>query len=194
MKNMILTGLILGVIFSQVTVSSSSPPVEYTQKMTLHTVEQTVPLETDKQTISMQTEEQPESLQSVKQEISLQMVNNISLDDDAKIVLDKMGEPQQISSDTLYEQSKIYKYPDMNIAFNDGFIEYVEVLGSASTILLDKSVVPATIEAVKGVLGEPDFIAEDGIVFQRNESLLKLFIDPDTGGLISITFYHLSSV
>ncbi|RCW48830.1 hypothetical protein [Paenibacillus prosopidis] len=128
-----------------------------------------------------------------KQIYQLQTVNGISLYDNQSSVIEKKGEPALITEDPYIKGFEIYHYPGMNIIFSDGAVNFVEVLAGVDTFTIDGIPIPATVEAVKEALGEPDYVAEDGIVFQRNEALLKLFIDRDTQNLTSIHYYHISA-
>lgn len=129
-----------------------------------------------------------------KQIFQLRTVNDISLYDDQSIVIEKKGEPELITEDPYIKGFEIYHYPDMKIIFSDGTVNFVEVLEGAETLTIDGIPIPATLQALKEALGEPDYIAEDGIVFQRREALLKVFIDSDTQKLTSIHYYHISAV
>jgi len=127
------------------------------------------------------------------QQIFLTSVNDISLYDEAADVIKKKGSPEHVTTNSELEEYIIYEYPNMTVNFLDQLIDYVEITNEATTIWLDQTEIPATIEAIKTALGEPDYIAEDGIVFQRNEALLKLFINPDNGELETIAYYHIAS-
>ncbi|WP_042162657.1 hypothetical protein [Paenibacillus gorillae] len=124
----------------------------------------------------------------------LHSVNGLTLDDDPAAVADKLGKPQNVVQDEWLAELQIYEYTDMDIAFRDGWLDYVEISGGADVLQIDGNELPATEAAIREALGQPDFIAEDGIVFQRGEALLKLFIDPHTGKLQSIAYYHIASV
>lgn len=124
----------------------------------------------------------------------LQSVNGLSLYDD-KITVERMlGEPLRITRDEWLDEMETYEYPDMDIVFHGGMMDEIKVSGSASTIWIDDEEIPVSIEALIRALGEPDYKAEDGIVYERRETVLKLFINYDTGTLESIAYYHISSV
>ncbi|WP_201004421.1 hypothetical protein [Paenibacillus glycanilyticus] len=124
----------------------------------------------------------------------LQSVNGLSLYDD-KITVERMlGEPNQINQDEWLTELETYEYPNMDIVFRDGIMDEIKVSGSASTIWIDDEEIPVSIEALVDALGEPDYKAEDGIVYERRENVLKLFINYDTGTLESIAYYQISSV
>lgn len=184
MKNIILIGCLLGSLFilSAAPEASSTLSIEDMHYSSFQPVIETALLTAD-----------DIPAQAVKN-VSLQTVNHLSLDDDPSAVLEKKGEPERISRDPVLDEYDIYEYSDMSVAFRDGIIEFVEISGDVATIRLDETVLPATLDAVKEALGEPDYEAEDGYVFQRDEALLKLFIDEATGELLSISYYHIASV
>ncbi len=126
-------------------------------------------------------------------EILLTSVNGISLNDDVFAIIEKKGTPIQISTDPVFKDQVMYEYSDMLVSFRDDVIDYLEIGNGTETLYLDHTEIPATIEAVQTALGEPDYVAEDGLVFQRNEALLKLFINSDSGELESIAYYHIAS-
>jgi len=125
--------------------------------------------------------------------ITLTTVNSISLYDDVSTVIEKLGDPEQISSDPYFVEYEMYEYENMTISFIDDTIDSVEVSTDASTISLDQVELPITIKALKLALGDPDYVAEDGLVYQRDEGVLKFFIDEDSKQLQSIAFYHIAS-
>ncbi|MFC5404718.1 hypothetical protein [Cohnella soli] len=125
-----------------------------------------------------------------RQQFKLQTVNGISLYDDPSSVIAKIGEPDFVTEDEYFKGVIIFHYPGMNVIFSDNILDYVEVLEGATTLLIDDIPVPATVENLKAALGEPDYITEDGIVFERDQALLKIFIDADSNKLKSITYFH----
>lgn len=125
--------------------------------------------------------------------IKLNTVNGISLYDEVSTVTAKLAAPEQIITDPHFIEYKMYVYANMTISFRNDIMDSVEVSANASTVMLDQVELPITIEAIQLALGEPDYVAEDGLVFQRNEALLKLFIDQDSKQLQSIAFYHIAS-
>lgn len=130
-----------------------------------------------------------------KLDFVFQDVNGISLFDNKETIIESKGKPVSITKDPFFKEMETYHYPDhTNIGFSDGHMDYVEVMESAGSFQIDGIMVPMTLIDMKEVLGEPDFEAEDGIVFQRQQSLLKLFIDKDTRKLTSIHYYHKSNI
>ncbi|URN95011.1 MAG: hypothetical protein NAG76_01750 [Candidatus Pristimantibacillus lignocellulolyticus] len=125
--------------------------------------------------------------------ITLHSVNGISLYDDTSTVIEKLGAPKQISIDPYFVEYEMYEYANMTISFIDDIVDSVEVKNGASSVMLDQVELPITIAELKLALGEPDYVADDGLVFQRDEAILKLFIDQENDQLQSIAFYHIAS-
>jgi hypothetical protein len=121
-------------------------------------------------------------------------VNGISLYDNVKAVTDKLGKPLSKGRDPNFGELEVYAYPEMNIGFSDGIVSYVEVLVSAGTVNIDGISILINEEDLKKALGEADYVAEDGIVFQRKEALIKLFTSMDTQKVTSLHYYHYSDI
>ncbi|MGO4268694.1 hypothetical protein AB4Z22_02430 [Paenibacillus sp. TAF58] len=123
----------------------------------------------------------------------LHSLEGISLHDDTESVIAKKGYPLTFVQDPQFAEAFTYEYPDMNIGFQDGIVTFVQIPAKVGHVKINDKRIPLTITDVKRLLGEPDYVAEDGIVFQRREGLIKLFIESETQELISIDYYHLSS-
>lgn len=123
----------------------------------------------------------------------LNSLEGISLYDDTASVIAKKGYPLRFVQDPHFEEAFTYEYSDMNIGFQDDIVTFVQIPAKVGHVQINDQRVPLTITDVKRLLGEPDYVAEDGIVFQRREALIKLFIESETQELISIDYYHLSS-
>jgi hypothetical protein len=122
-----------------------------------------------------------------------QTVNGISLDDSPTTVIEKLGKPLSKNKDPFFGELEIYAYPQMNIGFSDANIDYVEVLVSAGTANIDGINLPIDLVGMKKALGEPSFVAEDGIGFQRKDAFVKIFTDMETKKVTSIHYYHHSN-
>jgi hypothetical protein len=123
----------------------------------------------------------------------LNSVGGVSLYDTPESVISKLGEPDKIEQDEIWSELEIYYYPSVRVAFYSEQVHYVDVPAAEQIIINDKSV-PMTEDGLKACLGQPDFIAEDGIVFQRSEAVLKLFFDESTGEPLYASFYHIATV
>jgi len=133
------------------------------------------------------------SISVANDELTFATVNGITLYDNQETIVMKLGEPDFVEVDPLIKDLVIYQYPAMNICFYSGELNYVEVLPEGGTIKIDDAIIPIRLVDLKKALGKPDFIAEDGIVFQRNDAVIKIFID-DTEEVIAIDYYHISSI
>ncbi|MDB5055439.1 MAG: hypothetical protein JWM44_3489 [Bacilli bacterium] len=136
--------------------------------------------------------EQTVSADESNQAFQLTSVNGISLNDTKKTIVEKKGKPLSITKDPYMPELETYEYPQMKVGFSDGTVDFVEISAAAGIIQIDDTPIPSTIEDIKKALGEPDYVAEDGIVFQRKDALLKLFIDSVTLKLSSIDYYQIS--
>lgn len=123
----------------------------------------------------------------------LNSLEGISLYDDTESVIAKKGYPLTFVQDPHFVEAFTYEYPDMNIGFQDDIVTFVQIPAKVGHVQINDQRIPLTITDVMRVLGEPDYVVEDGIVFQRGEALIKLFIESETQELISIDYYHLSS-
>ncbi|KRE44941.1 hypothetical protein [Paenibacillus sp. Soil522] len=197
MKNIILIGCLIGGIvaftgeFGHVAVmtrATDSSPAK--SEVSAEAVSKIITSSMPSSTVTKDTyAAEASSAEPAKPDFKLQTVNGISLSDTPSTVARKLGEPQRITEDPYLRELLIYQYPNMDVVFNGGIVYSVEIAGDSGTLLLDGVEIPATIEAVKGALGQPDYVTEDGIVFERNEALLKLFIDPETQRLTSIHYF-----
>jgi hypothetical protein len=136
-------------------------------------------------------EEHP--MAETKKIFHFQTVNGISLDDSPVTITKKLGKPLSKNKDPFFGELEIYTYPKMNIGFSNGNIDYVEVLASAGTANIDGVNLPIELEGMKKALGDPSFVAEDGIAFQRKEAFIKIFTDMETKQVTSIHYYHHSN-
>lgn len=123
----------------------------------------------------------------------LQMVEGISLQDNQEAVVETLGQPEAIQPDPYTAQCEVYRYPGIDVGFSMGIVDFVRVLPEAGTIDIDGSPIPMTLEAVVDELGKPDFVAEDGLVFKRQQAALKLFVSSETQQLTSIDYFHRTS-
>lgn len=126
-------------------------------------------------------------------EFTLESVGGITLYDTRDTVTSKLGEPEAIERDELWPGLEVYRYRDLHVAFYEEQLQYVDV-PLAEELLIDGVSVPMTEEAFRDRLGEPDFMADDGVVFQRGEAVLKLFIDYEANKPLYVSYYHIATV
>lgn len=200
MKNFIFIGCLIGSIFAftgdlgpvattlPTAMDSSSVAAEASAKPANKIVTASMPPSTVTEVTYAKEEA---SVPEVKKPVfTLQNVNGITLYDDPGSVVKKLGKPEKITEDPYLKELETYQYPNMDVIFSDGMIFSVELAEGTKSLMIDGHKVAATVKAVKEALGQPDYITEDGIVFERGEALLKLFIDPDTGKLTSIHYFQ----
>ncbi|UKS26382.1 hypothetical protein LOZ80_33495 [Paenibacillus sp. HWE-109] len=120
-------------------------------------------------------------------------LEGISLEDHTADVTAKKGPPSTIVEDPQFIGETIYQYPNFNVGFYEDVVSFVQVSATVGHIQINDQQIPSNVAELKQFLGEPDFVAEDGLVFQRRDTLIKLFLQPETQDLISVDYYHLSS-
>lgn len=196
MKNIILIGCLIGGIavftgepghVAIMTRATDSSPAK--SEVSAEAASKIITSSMPSSTVTKSYAAEASSAEAANPDFKLQTVNGISLYDTPSIVARKLGEPESITADPHLKELLIYQYPNMNVVFSDGIVYSVEIAEGSETLLLDGVEIPATVEGVKGALGQPDYMTEDGIVFERNEALLKLFIDTDTKKLTSIHYF-----
>ncbi|MDQ8732914.1 hypothetical protein [Paenibacillus sp. LHD-38] len=199
MKNFILIGCLIGGIFAfpddlghvaptySLAMDSSSVESEAPAKSANKIVTASMPPSTVIEVTYAKAEASASEVE--KPSFKLQSVNGVSLYDDPTIVVKKLGEPMKITKDPYLKELMTYHYPNMDVVFSDDMIYSVELAEGTKTLDIDGVKIAATIESVREALGGPDYITEDGIVFERGDALLKLFIDADTGKLTSIHYF-----
>ncbi|AFC33450.1 hypothetical protein PM3016_6850 [Paenibacillus mucilaginosus 3016] len=123
-------------------------------------------------------------------EWELQRVNGLSMSDDLKTLYEIKGEPLAVEKDPLFKDEQIFVYEDCRVGLYQNFIQYILVPAAAGTIDIDGVRLELTADALRQALGEPDWKAEDGVVYQRGQAALKLFLSPENGSLTSVQYFH----
>ncbi|MNZ96097.1 hypothetical protein D3C78_1152770 [compost metagenome] len=127
-------------------------------------------------------------------ELQLDSINGISLYDSQDDVVRKLGEPVQVIQDPHLKDMSTYSYKGMNIVFRSDYIEVVEIVEGSDSLLIDGQRHEATLSHLTGLLGKPDYETEEGIVFERDDALLKLCIGPGSSELTYIHYFHPASM
>lgn len=127
-------------------------------------------------------------------ELTLGEIEGISLNDTPAEIILKLGEPVNQYEDSFFPELTIYEYERFTIAFYDQQLQYLETVDTVDEVVIDGQSVKLTEQDFIDWLGKPDYVAEDGIVFQRGEALLKLFLDEETGQPLYASYYHIASV
>ncbi|RJX39054.1 hypothetical protein D3P09_16265 [Paenibacillus pinisoli] len=126
-------------------------------------------------------------------DLELNSVNGISLYDSPEAVVSKLGEPAGKSVDEIWGDLTVYQYPDVEVAFYGEFIQYVNIEADKE-LQVDGETLSITESALTEAFGQPDYTAEDGIVFQRDDAVLKLFLDEETHEPQYVSYYHIATV
>ncbi|MEO3945530.1 hypothetical protein [Gorillibacterium sp. CAU 1737] len=135
--------------------------------------------------------EQPK--EEVRDKHSLVTVNGISLADTRSDVIAKLGVPLEISRDPLIPELELYHYAGLEVTFSGEHVHDLAVPAEEGSLLLDGTSVAITPEAIREALGDPDYVAEDGLVYQRDFRLLKVYLNVDEGRIAVIRYYSLSN-
>ncbi|MFD0589091.1 hypothetical protein ACFQZE_13905 [Paenibacillus sp. GCM10027627] len=123
--------------------------------------------------------------------LTLDSVEGITLYDTPESVIERFGKPDSIEQDPIWTEMSIYRYSSFQISFLEEQLQYVDI-PLAKRLIIDGVSLPMTEKALKERLGEPDFIADDGIVFQRGEAVLKLFLD-EAGNPVYVSYFHMAT-
>ncbi|GIP34067.1 hypothetical protein [Paenibacillus sp. J2TS4] len=123
--------------------------------------------------------------------LPLEEVNGITLYDDRQSVVEQWGEPELVQKDDFFPETEIYEYAHMEVGLESGVVNYIMVPAEAGTIVMDHKELETDLYSLTEALGTPDFVAEDGLVYQRGAHVLKLY-NNEKGELTVIRYYHLS--
>ncbi|MBC8081201.1 MAG: hypothetical protein H7X86_12720 [Gorillibacterium sp.] len=158
----------------------------------------TNPLQAEKLTPQVVTNQSytPLVLETKKEsDIDLDEVNGISLHDDREAVLAKKGVPLEITQDPFIKDMEIYRYEDIEVAFLGKTVDSLSILiKSNGSFKVDGLTVEQTPESIHHFLGNPDYVAEDGVVYQRGESVLKVYLEPGLNEIVVIRYYSLANI
>ncbi|WP_438434549.1 hypothetical protein [Gorillibacterium sp. sgz500922] len=133
------------------------------------------------------------SVQSGPSVTKLGEVNGVSLSDDRETVVAKLGVPVEIAKDPLVPELEIYHYANLDVTFSGPYVHDVAVAQGVSSVTLDGVQVAVTPAALREALGDPDYVAEDGLVYQRGARLLKVYLDEEQHRIDVIRYYSLSN-
>ncbi|WP_212939857.1 hypothetical protein [Paenibacillus antibioticophila] len=111
----------------------------------------------------------------------------ISLADGLEDVTAKLGEADSAVRDP-YTGFTEYRYGNLVVGMYEESIYYISRDKRPDEIVLNGIAIPLKEFWLRYYLGEPDFIAEDGDVYIRGYSALKLFRD-DSGSIIAADLF-----
>ncbi|MDQ0091273.1 hypothetical protein J2T12_004710 [Paenibacillus anaericanus] len=119
---------------------------------------------------------------------SLESMGDISLNDDRHDVLEKKGKPYSVDTDP-YTRYTEYRYDDITVGLYDDLVYYVHADGDPEKIKINGVWVSLQEKSLLQVLGEPDFLAEDGDVYTRGLAALKIYRDPSSREISGVDLF-----
>ncbi|WP_159888590.1 hypothetical protein [Paenibacillus puerhi] len=126
--------------------------------------------------------------------LPLERINGLAVTDDLKTIYELKGEPIAVETEPLFPDERILIYEDCKVGLYLQSVQAVMVPASVGEIVIDGRKLPLDAEELKAVLGTPDWVAEDGIVYKHGGNALKLFIDPEQDKLLSVHLFHNGSL
>lgn len=121
--------------------------------------------------------------------LSLAVVNGVPLDASAEEVKDLAGKPIAVLEDRVLPDSEEWFYPNMTIGFYDSEVEYIIIPADISEFQVGEFRFHVDYDELRAAFGEPDFVAEDGIVYVRGNHCMKLMISEQTQVMTAVHFY-----
>ncbi|PZD94975.1 hypothetical protein DNH61_15140 [Paenibacillus sambharensis] len=130
----------------------------------------------------------PEAGYTAELREDIDQVNGFDMSWTEEETLVNAGPPDSISEDELLPGIYEYEYEHATVGFYDGVVEYIVVQPSKDKPLLTlgEYVIPLKAELIRAALGEPDYEAEDGDVYIKGATALKVFKDPENGKITSV--------
>ncbi|SDE08033.1 hypothetical protein SAMN02799630_04627 [Paenibacillus sp. UNCCL117] len=122
--------------------------------------------------------------------LPLERINGLALTDDLKTIYELKGEPLGEEDDQLFPDERVLVFEDCKVGLYKQSVQAVIVPASAGEIVIDEERLPLNADKLRAVLGEPDWVAEDGIVYKRERHALKVFLDAEDGSLLSVHLFH----
>lgn len=119
---------------------------------------------------------------------SLESMNDISLNDDLRAVVEKKGKPDAIVHDR-YTGYTEYRYEDITVGLYDDLVYYVHADSAPENIKINGVWVSLQEKSLLQVFGEPDFLAEDGDVYTRGPVALKIYRDPSSREIVGVDLF-----
>jgi hypothetical protein len=127
--------------------------------------------------------------------VTLDTINGISLYHSRSEIVELLGIPQDINKDEWVPDMEEYRYTDLLIGFIGEEVQYIGIPTGVNEFEVDGLNMERNVDSIQSALGEPDFIADDGIVFVSGEACLKVFLSTEDARVIdAIHIYSLNSV
>lgn len=106
----------------------------------------------------------------------LDTLNDISLSDQTEDVIGKKGKPDKVTLDKLTGYTE-YHYKDVTVGLFDGQVYYVHLGADAKEMKVNKQWVALQPSSLNRAFGPADYTAEDGDVYTRGYSAIKIYRD-----------------
>lgn len=125
-------------------------------------------------------------------EIAFETINGVAMDGDLSEVLAVLGEPTERTTDELLGTEE-YHYPGLTVGLYEGLVDYVVVPASGGSVRLGDTEAVLALTQLRELLGEPNHVADDGLVYVRGPLALKLFTDAEGSALSTLEVYWAAS-
>lgn len=125
-------------------------------------------------------------------ELVFETINGVAMDGDLKEVLAVLGEPTERTTDELLGTEEVH-YPEMTVGLYEGLVDYVVIPASAGSVRLGDTEALLELAQLRELLGEPDLVAEDGLVYVQGPLALKLFTDGEGSVLSTLEVFWAAS-
>ncbi|MNX13271.1 hypothetical protein D3C86_430710 [compost metagenome] len=103
-------------------------------------------------------------------------LNDISLSDQTKDVTGKKGKPDKVTHDKLTGYTE-YHYKDVTVGLFEDQVYYVHLGANAKEMKVNKQWIALQSSSLNRAFGTADYIAEDGDVYTRGYSAIKIYRD-----------------
>lgn len=118
-------------------------------------------------------------------------LNDVSLADTRKDVISKKGKPVKITKDPLTGYTE-YHYKDVTVGLFEDQVYYVHLGAGSKEMKVNEQWVELQPASLTRIFGPADYIAEDGVVYTRGYSAIKIYKNP-RGGIQGIDLFDSAS-
>ncbi|USB32625.1 hypothetical protein [Paenibacillus sp. YPG26] len=103
-------------------------------------------------------------------------LSDISLSDQTKDVIGKKGKPDKVTHDKLTGYTE-YHYKDVTVGLYDDQVYYVHLGAKVKEMKVNEQWIALQPSALERALGPADYIGQDGEVYTRGYSAIKIYRD-----------------
>ncbi|RUT28942.1 hypothetical protein EJP77_16175 [Paenibacillus zeisoli] len=114
-------------------------------------------------------------------------LSDISLSDQTKDVISKKGKPDKVTRDKLTGYTE-YHYKDVTVGLYDDQVYYVHLGANAKEMKVNKQWIALQSSSLNRAFGPADYTAEDGDVYTRGYSAIKIYRDA-AGAILGIDLF-----